>query len=289
MKIESLNWKRDISLALYSTFLIGGKAKYFISISNIEEMNLALRFCSDNRIPYFILGKGSNILFDDRGFNGAVILNKIQFLEQKGSLFTAGGGYSFSLLGLRAARMGFSGLEYAAGIPASVGGAVFMNAGADKQEIADTISSVEFIHDDGTKKLFQKAQLQFDYRFSSFQHLNGVIVSASFNLKKVEGVRAKQLILLKRRKDLQPGNEHCAGCVFRNPKGSSAGFLIDQIGLKGYSKGDAQVSLKHANFIVNKGKALAGDVLELISYIQDKVKQSKGVTLRPEVRYIPYE
>lgn len=272
-----------------STFGIGGPAEFFIEIQTIAEMQELLSYCSRQKLPYIILGKGSNVLFDDRGFKGLAILNKIAFCEYSNDVVYVGAGYSFSLLGVQTARKGFSGLEFASGIPGSVGGAVFMNAGASGASISDVITEIHFVDEKGNLILLNKERIEFRYRFSSFQEKKGAIVAAKFGLTPSKEARQKQLGIVDYRTRTQPYGEKSAGCVFRNPQVGSAGSLIEQCGLKGQSIGDAQVSTLHANFIVNLGKATAKDVELLASLVQREVKEKKNVDLEFEVRKIPYE
>lgn len=271
------------------TFGIGGPARYFAVVRSVDELQSALKFCKQENVPYIVLGKGSNCLFDDRGFAGTVIINKIDFIETMSSnIIHVGAGYNFSLLGTQTARQGLSGLEFASGIPGTVGGAVFMNAGANGQETCDALVSVDFLDESGLK-IWKKGELSFTYRFSSFQKMAGVIVGASFQLTPSSTARSKQMEIIAYRKKTQPLSDMSAGCVFRNPHCGHAGALIDKSGLKGMRIGDAKVSEIHANFIVNTSKASCADVLALIELIKKQVKSTTGVELESEVRYIPYE
>jgi UDP-N-acetylmuramate dehydrogenase len=271
-----------------STFAIGGPARFFLEVSKAEEMQEALVFASTNQIPYIILGKGSNSLFDDRGFDGLVILNKISFCkENEKGIFHVGAGYNFSLLGVQTARKKWAGLEFASGIPGTVGGAVYMNAGANGHETCQVLVEVAFISNEGVLQNLPKSALSFSYRFSSFQKMKGAIVSATFQLTSSEEARQKQLGIVDYRIKTQPYGEPSAGCVFRNPQGGSAGALIDQCGLKGKEIGGARVSPIHANFIVNTGNATAQDVLELAAVIKETVKEKTGLDLEMEIRYVP--
>jgi UDP-N-acetylmuramate dehydrogenase len=276
-------------LSELSTFGIGGPARYWIEVKTPEEMLQALESANKLDLPYFILGKGSNCLFDDRGFNGLVIVNKIDFIERlPEQVFHVGSGYSFSLLGTQTARQGLSGLEFASGIPGSVGGAVYMNAGANGRETCETLVSVDYIDEDGRQHLLSKNELHFAYRTSSFQKMPGAIVGATFALTPCTSARSKQLDIISYRKKTQPYGDMSAGCIFRNPVCGHAGALIDQSGLKGMRIGDAQVSEMHANFIVNAGNASATEVLQLITMIQQSVKERTGIDLESEVKVIPF-
>ncbi len=277
----ALQLQKYRSLSEFSTFGIGGPIQYFVEVSSVEEMEEA--FCLN--FPKIVIGKGSNCLFEDKGFDGLVILNKIDFCKWQGAEVVVGSGYSFSLLGVQAARKGFSGLEFASGIPATVGGAIFMNAGANKRETCDSLKSVLFF-DGQSRREFAREELLFDYRKSPFQKMQGVILSATFSLTPSLEARASQLQIVDYRIKTQPLKEKSIGCIFRNPSGESAGSLIDRCGLKGISVGGAKVSEIHANFIVNHAKASSNDVKQLIQLVQEKVLEHTGVCLETEIRMI---
>ena len=283
-------FRTDVLLKHYSTFGIGGAAKYFIEITDIHQAQEALSFCYRKNLPFMILGKGSNTLFDDKGYPGLIILNKIQSIDWQDSQVTVGGGYSFSLLGSQSAKKELSGLEFAAGIPGTVGGAIFMNAGANAQETCTTLLKVEYIDHKGCYRVYDKKELMFSYRFSSFQDWQGCIVGATFNLTVKDGVRVKQKEMIDYRMKTQPYKNPSIGCIFRNPdKSMSAGALIEKCGLKGMRVGGAFVSEMHANFIVNLEEATAQDVLKLIALVKKVVMEKTGKILEIEVKYIPYE
>jgi len=246
-------------------------------------------YCHRESLPFFVVGKGSNVLFDDRGFNGLVIHNKINFCEFRDSEVYVGAGYSFALLGIQTARKGWAGLEFASGIPASVGGAIYMNAGANGLETSNTLKEVTFVNEMGDLHIVDREHMHFDYRTSCFQNQKGVIVAGLFQFTTSTQVREKQLQLMKHRFKTQPLKEKSAGCVFRNPSSIGAGALIQQCGLKGFSIGGAKVSDLHANFVVNKGNATALQVLELIAKIKHQVKEITGIELQMEIRNIPYD
>jgi UDP-N-acetylmuramate dehydrogenase len=278
----------DKPLSQLSTFGIGGPARFFIEVQKIEEMQSLLQYCHGQSLPFFILGKGSNSLFDDRGFDGLVILNKIHFCQFDWPIVHVGAGYSFSLIGSQTARKGWAGLEFASGIPASVGGAVYMNAGASGAEVCETIIEASFVNEKGELEILRRDQIEFSYRHSSFQQRKGAIVSAKFLLQPSEEARKKQLGIIEYRTRTQPYSDKSAGCVFRNPQDHSAGALIQQSGLKGKRIGGAEVSTLHANFIVNKGGATSKDILALAEHVKQTVKEKTGVDLNMEVRCIPY-
>lgn len=272
-------------LKKYSTFGIGGPASHLVEVTTLDEIQTLFSFISSEKVPYLMIGKGSNTLFSDRGFDGIVILNKIVYYERKDLLISVGGGYSFSLLGTRTARENLSGLEFAAGIPATVGGAIYMNAGIGKDQTCNSLVEVTYVTEDGAVEVFQKEALQFGYRASSFQQMRGAIAGAKFQLTESSDAKQKVQDLVGHRLLTQPYKARSAGCVFRNPlEGPSAGALIDQCGLKGVSRGGAEVSTLHANFIINRGEATAEDVLRLIDHIQREVKSKTGIELERELR-----
>lgn len=272
-----------------TTFGIGGPARYFLEVQDIATLQAALLYCKQEQLPYYVVGKGSNLLFDDRGFAGLVIANRIHFLKKpQDNTWHVGAGYSFSLLGSQTARQGWAGLEFASGIPGSVGGAVYMNAGANGSETCQTLVSVDYVTPEGEFICIPKEELTFSYRFSSFQLKQGVIAGAAFCLTPSPEARQKQLTIIDYRKKTQPYDAKSAGCVFRNPCCGHAGALIDQSGLKGKTVGGAQVSTMHANFLINTGSATSGDILNLIEYVREEVKNKTGQELEHEVRVVPY-
>lgn len=287
---QIIQFERQRLLKELTTFGIGGPADYFIEVYDIPTMQKVMLFCKEHQLPYLILGKGSNLLFDDKGFAGVVIANRIQFLNKLDEdTWHVGAGYSFSLLGSQTARQGLGGLEFASGIPGSVGGAVYMNAGANGCETCQTLISVDFVNADGLLVSLSKDQLSFSYRYSSFQGKEGAIVGAVFRLSKSSEARQKQLDIIQYRKKTQPYNAKSAGCVFRNPSCNHAGALIEQSGLKGKKIGGAEVSSLHANFLINSDNASSSDILNLIDYVQKEVKIWTGFDLENELRYIPYQ
>ncbi len=267
-------------LSEFSTFGIGGPIRAFVEVATSEEMEEAMRV----DLPKLVVGKGSNCLFDDQGFDGLVILNKIDFCHWSEHEVTVGSGYNFSLLGVQTARKGLSGLEFASGIPASVGGAIFMNAGANGKETCDSLKSVLYFN--GALREYQREELVFGYRTSPFQQMQGAILSATFSLQPLSEARKLQLQIVDYRMKTQPLKEKSIGCIFRNPPNLSAGALIDRCGLKGTRIGGAKISEIHANFIVNSFAASSRDVKELIRLVQEKVFEQTGIHLEPEVRMI---
>jgi UDP-N-acetylmuramate dehydrogenase len=278
---------RNVSLGALATLGIGGPADLYLKVGDISTMQEVLKWCAAERLAYFILGKGSNCLFDSRGFRGVVIHNKIDFYieEGEGQVY-AGAGYSFAHLGIRTAQRGWSGLEFAAGIPASVGGAVFMNAGSQRDETWGPLTYVDFVDEQGALQRFTKEELRSGYRYSSFQAMQGAIVAAGFSLTPHHEARQVQKALLEARMRSQPYGSKSAGCAFRNPDHCPAGRLIDEAGLKGLSVGGAQISRQHANFLINAGGATSEEVRALIASVQERIFVQTGIRLELEIRYI---
>lgn len=272
---------------------IGGPAKLFCEVHHELQLASVISYCARQNIRFLVIGKGSNCLFDDRGFDGCVILNRICFLERHASgVYHVGSGYPFNVLGTQCSNDGFTGLEFASGIPGTVGGAVFMNAAADGQETAGVLKSVEVVTIHGNKHQMQRAELSYGYRSSPFQMAQGfaAISSATFALAPSPTSRERQREFLKRRKQTQPLAERTAGCVFKNPGSGcqSAGSLIDKAGLKGVSVGAAKVSEIHANFLVNVKDARAKDMINLISLVKEQVRLQLGVDLEEEIIFVPF-
>jgi UDP-N-acetylmuramate dehydrogenase len=289
-KLTALCIRENVPLKEFCTFGIGGPARFFIVVRTTHEMQQAIFWCKQQNLDYFILGKGSNCLFDDKGFNGVVIHNKIEFLEEiNPGIFHVGAGYSFALLGVQTARKSWGGLEFSSGIPASIGGAVYMNAGANGLETAEHLLSVDFVDDNGNYQTFLKEDLNFFYRHSPFQNMRGAIVSAIFSLKTNLDARKKQIEIVNKRKQTQPCGVMSAGCIFLNPSCGNAGAIIDKCGLKGLKIGGAEVSHVHANFLINNSNATCRDMQGLIAAVKEKVEEATGIKLRSEVRYIPYK
>lgn len=280
------------SMKKHTTYRIGGTVDYFIYPKNELALTRILQILQEENIPYHVLGRGSNILCSDAHFHGAIInldrtLNDF-FFEEDGVLL-AQAGCSIINLSVEAMKRSMSGLEFASGIPGSIGGALYMNAGAYKANIASLLKGV-YVWKNGCTEWMNPKDLDYDYRHSIFQkHKDWLILGACFQLNKGDRkeIEASMDSRRQRRMDAQPLNMPCAGSVFRNPESIPAWKLIEQLGLRGYEIGGAQVSLKHANFIVNKnGEAKAKDVLDLISLIQTKAKEEYGIDLITEVEHL---
>ncbi len=273
-----------------TTFKAGGKAEYFIVCKNETELANVLKHCVALNIETFILGMGSNVLFSDEGFNGAVITLQGDFekIEVKDNIITAGAGLNLAKLSNVAKDNSLSGLEFSFGIPGSVGGAVFMNAGAYGGEMKDVIHSVKAMDKEGNVKTYPADSLNLSYRNSIFHHNDEIILSASFLLEKgnKEEISSKMMELLNRRKEKQPLEYPSAGSTFKRPEGYFAAALIEECGLKGFSCGGAEVSSKHSGFIINKDNATSTDILNLVDEVKKRVYEKKGVKLECEIRII---
>ena len=279
-----------IPLSDYSTFRIGGEAKYLVHGISREIIQKAFQWAHDKQLNTLVIGKGSNTLFDSRGFNGLVIVNKLNKLTPiEKNTVTVESGFSFSLLGSRISRAGYSGLEFASGIPGSVGGAVAMNAGASGTDVASCIDRVIYIHTNGDASLVFKKDMDLGYRSSIFQKMRGCIISATFNLKQDSAAKKRQQSIIEYRHNTQPYNMPSCGCVFRNCESIATSKLIDDLNLKGLTVGGAQISTKHANFIVNLGKATSDDVLTLLKNVKERVFNARGIELMEELKYVPYD
>lgn len=278
----------NFPLKEYTSFKIGGIADLYVCPNNLMELLNTLSILKENNVPYFLLGAGSNLLISDKGIRGAVIKlgDGFDYAHAKGDYILAGAGVSLAKLALEAKNAELTGLEFAAGIPGSLGGALYMNAGAYGGEMKDVVTEVSFIDEDGTVKTIPCSECGFGYRKSAFSKGNKIIISAKITLKKgnKDEISATMRDLNNKRKEKQPLEYPSAGSTFKRPQGHFAGSLIEQAGLKGYTVGGAQVSEKHAGFVINTGNATAKDVCELMEYVKKTVFEKFGVKLEPEVK-----
>ena len=290
LKAKGVPFFENAPLAPLTTFKIGGNADVLCEPQELSQLKALLSFLRDNKIPYFILGNGSNILVSDKGVAGAVIsLKNFNKIEAASSLeITCEAGQRLSKLCFFALEQNLSGLENLWGIPGSVGGAVYMNAGAYGSEISDVLKECTFIDETGQVVQADVSSLKLQYRSSIFTGTNKVILSAKFHLKpeRHENIKETMDDLMNRRREKQPLEYPSAGSTFKRPQGYYAGALIEECGLKGACVGGAEVSEKHAGFIINKGGATSHDVLSLIEKCKREVFLQKSVTLEPEVKFI---
>lgn len=272
----------------HTTFKIGGPADMFLDCSSEDELIRGIRLCKEYNVPYMVIGNGSNLLVSDNGIEGMVFVvgEKMKKVSVSGNVITAEAGCLLVSLSNEAQKNSLSGLEFAAGIPGTVGGGIYMNAGAYGGELKDTVKSVTYIDENGELKTASAEELMFSYRKSMFSKRNCVIVSAEFELVKgdFEKIREEMKEYNKRRREKQPIESPSAGSTFKRPEGYFAGKLIQDSGLQGHRIGGAEVSKKHAGFVINTGDAKASDVLELIDYVKKTVFEKYGVELEPEVR-----
>ncbi len=277
----------DEPLAPYTSLKVGGPADVMLFPKSTSEMVEALARIDPHRLPFFVLGRGSNLLVKDGGIAGVVIHPISERIARSGETgFVADAGVSYPRLSAMALGCGLSGLEFAAGIPGTVGGAVVMNAGIPNEETASVLSEITLVREDGRIEIFKRSAIPFGYRRSRLPR--GIVTSASFQLLPAPKaqIREKREALLSRRRQTQPLTDPNMGSVFKNPDGGFAGALIEKVGLKGHQIGDAQVSPRHANFIVNRGCATAQDVLRLIRTMGEKVEHECGVTLALEIKIV---
>ncbi|MDF5715554.1 MAG: UDP-N-acetylmuramate dehydrogenase [Rhizonema sp. NSF051] len=284
--------KSQVSLAGYTSYRVGGPAQWCTAPRNIESLQASIKYAQTHELAVTILGAGSNLLVSDRGIPGLVIVTRHfrhTYFDLETGLLTVAAGEPIPALAWEAANQGCQGLEWAVGIPGTVGGAVVMNAGAHNSCIADILVSAQILSANGNIETLNREQLGYSYRTSLLQRSDRIVTQATFQLQPGADP-AKVLAITKQHKEhrltTQPYHLPSCGSVFRNPKPYTAGWLIEQTGLKGYKIGKAQVAQRHANFIVNCGGACAGDIFKLIYHIQNQVQEHWSIRLEPEVKMI---
>ncbi|MBQ2873558.1 MAG: UDP-N-acetylmuramate dehydrogenase [Bacilli bacterium] len=285
---DSLNvsYKEDISLKNYNTYRVNTICKFLVFPKTIEELKLVLDYLRENNIKYYILGNGSNVILSMDYYDGVMIkLDNFNSVIYKDNLVTAGAGYSLIKLSLDTIEKGFSGMEFSAGIPGAVGASVAMNAGAYNSDISEILKEVTVLTPDNEVKIMKNSELEYAYR-SSFLKRNKkyIVLDATFELQKGNSEEMKELVEERKQKRIasQPLDMPNAGSVFRNPEGGYAGALIEEANLKGYNINGAEVSTKHANFIVNKNGATGKDIISLIEKIQKEIKEKYNIELKLE-------
>lgn len=283
--------KENEPLANHTTIKIGGPADLFVEPSSNENLEKLMELVIKYQIPWRVIGRGSNLLVSDRGIEGVVIKlgSGIDQLEITGQEISVGAGHSLVSLSTMMSKKGFSGLEFASGIPGSVGGAVYMNAGAHGSDISQILKKAKILFEDGTIGCLSNDEMEFSYRTSVLQKKRpGLVLEAVFQLQ--EGDKTQIVLEMQKnkdyRKDTQPYNFPCAGSIFRNPLPNYAGKLIEVAGLKGYSIGGAKISEMHGNFIVNAGNAKAQDVLDLIQHVKNTIYELYEIKMETEVEII---
>lgn len=278
-------------LCAHTTFRIGGPAAFYLVPEQAEEVKKAIAFANERELPFLTIGRGSNVLFQDEGYDGVVIevgrgMEHIELMDD--GKIRAAAGTGIGALAAAAARESLSGLEFASGIPGTLGGAVTMNAGAYGGEIRDCLVSATVLDADGAMQELEKDELELGYRTSVIQKKGYIVLEALFQMKEGDrrAIQQRMREMNESRRQKQPLEYPSAGSTFKRPEGHFAGKLIEDAGLRGYRVGDAQVSEKHCGFVINRGNATAAQVRELIAHVQEKVFQMSGIKLEPEVKII---
>lgn len=284
--------KPQVPLATLTSFRVGGPADWYVAPKQLDELLACFEWARSAGVSVTLLGAGSNLLISDRGLSGLTVgTRRLRYrcFDSETGRVTVGAGEPLPRLAWQAAERGWQGLEWAVGIPGTVGGAVVMNAGAHGGCTAEILVSAEVVLPDGSVRTFSAAELDYRYRTSSLQGKNWLVTQATFQLQPgadPNAVIAMTSEHLNHRRSTQPYHLPSCGSVFRNPVGYKAGWLIEEAGLKGYQIGGAQIAQRHANFILNCGSATATDIFRLIRYVQSQVEQRWSLCLEPEVKIL---
>ena len=280
----------DEPMKRHTTFRIGGPADFFLLPSTVDEVRGILEICREEELPYFILGNGSNLLVSDKGYRGVIIQLYRNFsnISVEGNEICASSGALLSQIAAAARNASLTGFEFAGGIPGTLGGAVFMNAGAYGGELKDVLKEAVVMTEQGEILTLPVEKLEMGYRTSRIKKAGYLVLEARLVLEQgdMDKIRDITKDLTEKRVSKQPLEYPSAGSTFKRPEGYFAGKLIMDAGLRGYQVGDAQVSEKHCGFVINKGNATAADVLTLIENVREKVQEQFGVTLEPEVKFL---
>lgn len=292
-KIKNSEIKTNEDMSKHTSFKVGGKADIFIKINDIQDLKYILDFTKKNNIPLTIIGNGSNVLVKDNGIRGITIylnFDDIQIDEEQNGevIVTVGSGVKLAMLAVILQKKGIAGFEFASGIPGTIGGAIRMNAGAYGKEMKEVVENVTYIDEEGNKHKLENEQMDFSYRHSRFKEKQEIIIEAQLKFQKEDAEKIKERMdeYRKARMEKQPIDMPSAGSTFKRGTNYISAKLIDDAGLKGYEIGGAQVSEKHAGFIVNKGNATAQDILDLIDYVIKVVYEKFGKILELEVEVI---
>jgi len=290
---NNINYEKNKLLSDCSTFHIGGRVKAAVYPKSTSELCNVLELLDKSELRHIVFGNCSNVLFDDEGYDGIIVFTtQMNTAEIQGSTIIADAGMSYTALAVNAQREGLTGLEFAYGIPGTVGGAVFMNAGAYDGETSGVLEWSEYYNPKtNAVEIMNNQAHDFSYRHSIYMENGFIILRAAFKLQKGEGKEIKDKMdgFMSARREKQPLEYPSAGSTFKRYPGYFTAKLIDEAGLKGYNVGGAQVSEKHAGFIINKCGATSEDVMELISVITEKIRENHGITIEREVRYLPYD
>lgn len=284
------NVHTDEPMSRHTTFRIGGNADYFVKPGNADEVAAVIAVCREYSIPYFILGNGSNLLVSDDGYRGMIIniMDNMDSVTVDGRIITAQAGALLVRVSMMARDNALTGLEFASGIPGTIGGAVYMNAGAYGGEMKNVVKTVRAIDEYGRIYELDSEKMDFSYRHSIVEERKLIVLEVTLELEhgSREAIDDRMKELAEARRSKQPLEYPSAGSTFKRPEGYFAGKLIMDAGLRGYSVGGAQVAEKHCGFVINKGGATASDVVELIRDVQHDVDDKFGVTLEPEVKML---
>lgn len=288
--VGSENVCENVMLSEYTSMKVGGPCDIFVKPRSLKELEQVYRFCLSQKVPVFIMGNGSNLIIRDGGMEGVVIYCHpyLSTVTRVGNVVTAECGILLKDLAAYAHENSLSGLEFASGIPGTLGGAVIMNAGAYDGEMKDVVTRTWYMNSEGEIKVLTGEEHQFGYRKSFIAAQQGLVLKTELELQTDDPVKIKAKMddLNQRRADKQPLEYPSAGSVFKRPQGYYTGKLIQDCGLKGYSIGGAEVSTKHSGFIINTGNATATNIIQLISYIQKTVRERFGVELETEVKIL---
>jgi UDP-N-acetylmuramate dehydrogenase len=290
-KINYLSLEKNKNLAEFASFKVGGPADLFLRPEKISALEELMPLIVESEIPYFILGRGSNLIISDKGYRGIIIYTgSLNHYQLNGNQITAESGLELKEIADLACENSLSGFEFAAGIPGSLGGALYMNAGAYGGELKDVIIKAQFVNQNGNLIELDKAELKLEYRTSILQKENpdwiAVNVTIKLHKSKADKIKAKMDELHNKRWSKQPMEFPSAGSIFKRPEGHYTGPLIEEAEMKGYQIGGAQVSTKHAGFIVNKDNASAQDIINLIEKVKEEVYKISGVQLEVEPRFL---
>lgn len=286
--IKKENILLDEDMSKHTSFKTGGKADFYIKVYSIEEIKSILKISKENNIPLFVLGNGTNLLVKDEGYRGIIIQIKMEEINVDETEAMVDSGVKNAVLSKKLANNSLTGFEFASGIPGTIGGAIKMNAGAYGSEMKDIVKEVTYLDYDGNIHTISNSECEFSYRHSKFFNEKAIILQAKLNLEhgNKEDIENKVNELLKQRKEKQPLEYPNAGSTFKRGDGFITAKLIDECGLKGYSIGGAEVSEKHAGFIVNKNSATSTDILNLIRHVQKIVKEKTGENIKLEIEVV---
>jgi len=284
------NFLCDEPMKKHITFRVGGNADYYVTPQNQDQISELIKWCNRNEYPYYIIGNGSNLLVSDGGYRGLIIEigSKFSDISVEGDIIKAKAGAILGRVATLALENSLTGMEFAHGIPGTLGGAVVMNAGAYGGEMKDILVSVDVMDSDGNIKSLDASQLELSYRHSIIPENNYVVLEARLRLSKgnQQEIKATMDDLARRRRDKQPLEYPSAGSTFKRPEGYFAGKLIEDAGLKGYRCGGAMVSEKHCGFVINYDNATAKDVINVINDVRDRINEETGISLETEVKIL---